>query len=190
MPWDHSLQKHLVRNVLGFRDTQTVVAQSQEELVLLRASQGLHGVKRLPPQCGRCLLLPHLHEDPSARGLLQHLALAHLPNTWAKLWKRVLCDTCQGGCDSWLALGVWHFTIKMCKIPSQPLCWCLGMAPLGQHFHHGFLSFPSASTFLLSVLKSQEELFWLENGEHRNSPTYKRTWLRVWKAFPETSEWL
>ena len=175
MPWGHSFQKHLVHNTLCLAVIQTMEAQSQEGLLLLRARQKHHGVR----VSAKMSLMVDLTASAWASPcwvLLQHPVLAHVPNFWAKLWKCVFrgCFIRQGN-GNHLSLRVQHFTIKTCTNHIIVFMLVSGHGSLREHFHYSILPFFffSASLLLLSVLKIQEEIFWLGSAQHRTFPSCK-----------------
>ena len=180
MPWGHSFQKHLVHNTLGLADIQTVEAQSQEGLLLLGASQKHHGV-RVPAKTSLMADLPTSAWVSPCWVLLQHPALAHVPDFWTELWKCMFCDCfIREGNGNHLSWRVQHFTIKTCTNHTILFMLVSGHGSLWEHFHYGvlpFFFFPSASLLLLSVLKTQEEIFWLGSEQHRDSrPVKDHNW--------------
>lgn len=193
MSWGHSFQKHLVQNTLGLADIQTMEAQSQEGLLLLRARQKHHGV-RVPAKMSLMVDLTTFAWASPCWVLLQHPVLAHVPDFWTKLWKCVFCGCfIREGNGNHLSLRVQHFTIKACTNHIIVFMLVSGHGSLWEHFHYGvlpFFFFFPASLLLLSVLKKQEEIFWLGSAQHRNFPSCKRSQMRMQKTFPEASEWM
>lgn len=141
MPWGHSFQKHLVHKTLGLADIQTVEAQSQEGLLLLRASQKHHGV-RVPAKMSLMADLPTSAWVSPCWVLLQHPALAHVPDFWTELWKCVFCDyLIKEGNGNHLSWRVQHFTIKTCTNHTILFMLVSGHGSLWEHFHYGILLF-------------------------------------------------
>lgn len=141
MPWGHSFQKHLVHNTLCLAVIQTMEAQSQEGLLLLRARQKHHGVR----VSAKMSLMVDLTASAWASPcwvLLQHPVLAHVPNFWAKLWKCVFrgCFIRQGN-GNHLSLRVQHFTIKTCTNHIIVFMLVSGHGSLREHFHYSILPF-------------------------------------------------
>lgn len=141
MPWGHSFQKHLVHNTLGLADIQTVEAQSQEGLLLLGASQKHHGV-RVPAKTSLMADLPTSAWVSPCWVLLQHPALAHVPDFWTELWKCMFCDCfTREGNGNHLSWRVHHFTIKTCTNHTILFMLVSGHGSLWEHFHYGVLPF-------------------------------------------------
>lgn len=136
------------------------------------------------------LLIPSLSTPawtPLCWRFTEYLAFTHVPNFWAILWKCVLCDcaldTSGRGVIVDFPWGVWHFTIKICKNHITPFLLVSGHGSLVVAFPlwlHAFSFQPSHCIAVVSI-HTTRRTFWLGNVQHRNSPTYKRAQLRVWK---------